>query len=79
MGEKGKQLFLITLSSIGLKVIEEKRLRRFGHVKLIPRNRLPRKILEWEPEGTRRKGRPKEKWIVGVRRSMAKQGQKRIL
>jgi hypothetical protein len=29
-------------------------------------NRLPLKILEWEPEGTRRKGRPKEIWIDGV-------------
>jgi hypothetical protein len=40
-----------------LEVIEEKRLRWFGHVK-----RMPLKILEWEPEGTRRSGRPKERW-----------------
>jgi uncharacterized protein (DUF486 family) len=32
----------------------------FGHVKRMPGNRLPLKILEWEPEGTRRRGRPKE-------------------
>jgi hypothetical protein len=43
-------------------ILEEKRLRRFGHVKRIPGNRLPLKILEWEPEGTRRRGRPKERW-----------------
>jgi hypothetical protein len=35
-----------------LEVIEEKRLRWFGHVKRMPGNRLPLKILEWEPEGT---------------------------
>jgi hypothetical protein len=35
-----------------LKVIEEKRLRWFGHVKRIPGNRLPLKILEWESERT---------------------------
>jgi hypothetical protein len=57
-----------------LEVIEQKRLRWFGHVKRIPENRLPLKILEWEPEGTRRKGRPKERWIDGVRRSMTKHG-----
>jgi hypothetical protein len=51
-------------------VIEETRLRWFGHVKRIPGNRLPLKILEWEPEGTRRRGRPKERWKDGVRRSM---------
>jgi hypothetical protein len=55
-------------------VIEEKRLRWFGHVKRIPENRLLLKILEWEPEGTRRKGRPKERWIDGVRLSMTNRG-----
>jgi hypothetical protein len=43
-----------------LEVNEEKRLRWFGHVKRMPGNRLPLKMLEWEPEGTRRRGRPKE-------------------
>jgi hypothetical protein len=57
-----------------LEVIEEKRLRWFGHVKRMPRNRLPLKILEWEPEGTRRRGRPKERWIDGVRRIMTNHG-----
>jgi hypothetical protein len=53
-----------------LEVIEEKRLRWFGHAKRMPGIRLPLKILEWEPERTRRSGRPKERWIDGVRRSM---------
>jgi hypothetical protein len=57
-----------------LEVIEEKRLRWFGHVKRMPGNSLPLKILEWEPEGTRRRGRPKERWIDGVRRSMTNHG-----
>jgi hypothetical protein len=49
-----------------LEVIEEKRLRWFGHLKRLPGNRLPLKILEWEPEGTRRRRRPKDRWIDGV-------------
>jgi hypothetical protein len=49
-----------------LEVIEEKRLRWFGHVKRMPGHRLPLKVLEWEPEGTRRRGRPKERWIDGL-------------
>jgi hypothetical protein len=40
----------------------------------MPGNRLPLKVLEWEPEETRRMGRPKERWIDGVRRSMTNQG-----
>jgi hypothetical protein len=35
-----------------LEVTEEKRLRWFEHVKRMPGNRLPLKVLEWEPEGT---------------------------
>jgi hypothetical protein len=42
-----------------LEVTEEKRLRWFGHLMRKPGKRLPRKILEWEPEGTRRKRRSK--------------------
>jgi hypothetical protein len=57
-----------------LEVTEEKRLRWFGHVKRMSGNRLPLKILEWEPEGTRRRGRPKERWIDGVRRRMTYHG-----
>jgi hypothetical protein len=57
-----------------LEVTEEKRLRWFGNVKRMPGNRLPLKILEWEPEGTRRRGRPKERGIDGVRRSMTNHG-----
>jgi hypothetical protein len=37
------------------------------------------KILEWEPEGTRKMGRPKQRWLDGVRRRMTNHGQKRIL
>jgi hypothetical protein len=57
-----------------LEVTEEKRLRWFGYIKRMPGNRLPLKILEWEPEGTRRRGRPKERWIDGERRSMTNHG-----
>jgi hypothetical protein len=57
-----------------LEVTEDKRLRWFGHVKGKPGNRLPLKILEWGPEGTRRRGKPKERWIDGVRRSMTNHG-----
>jgi hypothetical protein len=57
-----------------LEVTEEKRLRWFGHVKRMPGNRLPLKISECEPERTRRRGRPKERWIDGVRRSMTNHG-----
>jgi hypothetical protein len=45
-----------------LEVTEVKRLRWFGHVKRMTGNRLPLKALKWEPEGTRRRGRPMDRW-----------------
>jgi hypothetical protein len=75
--EKVRNVTIREIMEVGkniLEVTEEKRLRWFGHVKRIPENRLPRKISEWEPEGTRRRGRPKERWIDGVRWSMTNHG-----
>jgi hypothetical protein len=75
--EKVRNGIIRTIMEVGkniLEVIEEKRLRWFGHVKRMPGNRLPLKILEWEPEETRRRGRPKERWIDEVRRSMTNHG-----
>jgi hypothetical protein len=31
-------------------------------------------FIAWEPEGTQRTGRPKERWIDGVRWSMTNHG-----
>jgi hypothetical protein len=57
-----------------LEVTEEKWLRWFGCVKRMPENRLSWKTLEWEPEGTRKRGRPKERWVDEVRRRMTNHG-----
>jgi hypothetical protein len=73
--EKVRNVTIRAIMEVGkniLEVIEEKRLRWFGHVKRMPGNRLPLKILEWEPEGMRRRGRPEERWIDGARRSRDK-------
>jgi hypothetical protein len=61
---------IIEVGKNTVEVTEEKQLGWFGHVQRKPGNKLPLKILEWEPEGMRRRGRPKERWIDGVRRSM---------
>jgi hypothetical protein len=55
---KGPKCHIREVMEVGkniLEVTEEKRLRWFGHVKRMPRNRLPLKILEWEQ-------REREEW-----------------
>jgi hypothetical protein len=72
--EKFRNDAIRAITNVGkniLEVIEEKLLGWFGHVKRMPGNRLPRKILEWEPEGIGKRGRPKERRIDGARRSMS--------
>jgi hypothetical protein len=60
--EKVRNVTIREIMEVGkniLEVTEEKRLRWFGHLKRMPGNRLPRNILEWEAEGTRRREDPK--------------------
>jgi hypothetical protein len=64
--EKFRNVTIRAITEVGKnisEVTEEKRLRWFAHVKRMPGSRQLLKILEWEPEGTRRRGRPKERWI----------------
>jgi hypothetical protein len=62
-GKKVRNGTIRAIKEVGkniLEVIGEKLLRWFGHAKRMTGNRLPLKILEWELEGTRRRGRPRE-------------------
>jgi len=44
---------------VGKDILEHKKNGYDGHIMRILRNRLPRRIVDWATEGTRRKGRPK--------------------
>ena len=49
-----------------LNLIERGQLRWFGHVKRMENARYPRKVLEWQPDGTRPAGRLKKRWRENV-------------
>ena len=51
-----------------LEVIEERKLRWFGHVTRMGEDRIPKMIQEWNSE--REEGKPQGKWMDGIRRSM---------
>jgi hypothetical protein len=59
MGAKGKP-----------GIIEKKRLQRYGHVKRIAEQRMPKLIMEWIPEERRKRGRPRKSWMNGVQAAM---------
>lgn len=50
--------------------IRTKQLSWYGHVRRMPENRIPRQILEWQPRGRRRPGRPRRSWREGVDREI---------
>jgi hypothetical protein len=53
-----------------IDIIEKKILQWYGHVKRMPVERIPRLILEWVPEETRKRGRPRKTWMEGVQAAM---------
>ena len=58
------------MDKIYLEVNYERKVTWFGHVKRMGEDRIPKMILECNAAGRRRRGKPQEKWMVGIRRSM---------
>ena len=46
----------------------------YGHVQRMDEERLPRKKLKWCPTGRRRKGRPRNSWMLEVTTGMREKG-----
>jgi hypothetical protein len=58
MGVKGKPDII--------DIIEQKRLKWYGHAKRMPEERIPKLIMEWIPRERRKRGRPRNMWMEGV-------------
>jgi hypothetical protein len=52
MGVKGKPDII--------DIIQKKRLQRYGHVKRLPEERIPKVIMEWIREERRKRGRSRK-------------------
>ncbi|GFR70926.1 hypothetical protein ElyMa_005665500 [Elysia marginata] len=59
-------------------VDEEIGMRRWlwiGHTLMKPHNNITRQALQWNPQGSRGRGRPRETWKRCVDREMSKMGK----
>ncbi|KAJ8952322.1 hypothetical protein NQ318_017216 [Aromia moschata] len=64
---------------MGIKqtIVEEirvKQLKWYGDVQRMTQERLPKQILEWTPEGRRKRGRPRKSWLEGINKEMQERG-----
>ena len=50
--------------------IKENRWKWYGHVLRMPESRLPKQSIQWNAEGSRRRGRPKDTWRRTIQREM---------
>jgi hypothetical protein len=53
-----------------IDIIQKKRLQRYGHVKRMPEEKIPKLITEWIPEEGRKRGRPTKTWMEAVQTAM---------
>ena len=58
-----------------LKIINKNKLRWFGHVKRMDNSRYAKTFLEWVPGGRRPVGRPRKRWMEGVREAAEEWGK----
>jgi hypothetical protein len=59
------------------KWIKGQRISRLGHLERMEEDRMHKKIFTEEPEGTRRRGRPRKGWREEVERDLKVMGVRR--
>jgi hypothetical protein len=60
-----------------VKFIKSRRIAWPGQVMQMDDKRTPKRILQWKPIGTRTRGRPRKRWIVGPEEDLQIMGVRR--
>ena len=60
-----------------VKSVKSRRIAWLGHVMRMDDKRTPKTILQWNPIGTRIRGRPRKRWIVDIEEDMQIMGIRR--
>jgi hypothetical protein len=58
--------------------IKKGRITWAGHVQRMPETRIVKKVFLGKPDGRRRKGRPRKRWLDDLEEDLRKLGVKRI-
>jgi hypothetical protein len=54
-----------------LDEINRKQLVRYGHVERMDPTRVPKIMINWKPEGRKKRGRPRRTWKCGIHTAMS--------
>ena len=54
--------------------ITRKQLIWYGHVERMDPTRLPKIMINWKPEGRKKRGRPRRTWKDGIYTAMSERG-----
>jgi hypothetical protein len=60
-----------------VRFIKSRRIAWLGHVMWMDDKRTLKRILQWQPIGTRIRGRPRKRWIAGIEEDMQIMGIRR--
>jgi hypothetical protein len=60
----------IGLEETIIKEIKQNQLTWYGHVQRMAEGRLPKIALKWMAKQRRARGRPKKKWMEGIKKAM---------
>ena len=68
------ELWKATDQELAEVLLKRRRWTWIGHTLRKPRDNIPRRALQWNPQGQRNRGRPKNTWRRGVEQEMKEAG-----
>jgi hypothetical protein len=58
------------IGNADVRFIKSRRIAWLGHVMRMDDKRTPKRILHWKPIGTRTRGRPRKRYIAGIKEDL---------
>jgi hypothetical protein len=65
-----QQLYALPTLHLFILHLSRNNLQWYGHVKLMPEERVTKLVMEWIPLERRKRGRPRKTWMDGIQAAM---------